>query len=89
MNKNINIEKSVTERIVFWMNAVENKKYDIPEFQKLLDSVKVINWFATYLVYKRIPHEPSIQNTYRKLILRSNIKVLYYEVYKKSMKMIN
>ncbi len=91
LEKNLNLDNQKKENIVFWMNSVEDKKLEIKisEFQKLLSSGKVIYWFALYLVYKRIPYEPSIQNTYRKLIIRSHIKLLYYEVYDKTMRMIN
>lgn len=89
--KSLKIEKKKKEKIIFWMNSIEDKKLDlkIQEFQKLLDSVNTILWFSIYFVYKRVPYEPSMQNIYRKLILRSHIKVLYYEVYRQSMKMIN
>jgi hypothetical protein len=63
------------------LNAVEEKRLDIGDFQKLLDSGRKINWFAVYLVYDRIPHEYANQSTYQKLIIKSEFKDLYYEVY--------
>ncbi len=93
----IDLEKEETvndksrEKIIFWLNAFEDKKLEkrLQEFEDLMMEIGNITWFSKYLVFKRVPTEPVVQNTYRKLIYRTNVKNLYKTVYKYSMQMIN
>ena len=62
--KQIILEKIHQEKIVFYLNAVEDKRLDVTDFQNLLDTPKKIKWFTVYLVYERIPHEYTNQNIY-------------------------
>lgn len=89
LEKQIYLDRKTQEQINYWLNSVEEKKIDVMGFQNLLTSQKEIEWFAVYLVYERIPFEDKNLQIYRKLIMRSNLKDLYYTIYKRSMKMIN
>jgi CCR4-NOT transcription complex subunit 1 len=91
LEKEEQLSDKVREKIVFWLNAFEDKKLEkrLQEFEELMGEVGNITWFSKYLVFKRVPSEPVVQNTYRKLIYRANVKNLYKTVYKYSMTMIN
>lgn len=91
LEKSETILEKFKEKLIYWLNGFDDRSIDrhLREFEELVKEISNITWFAKYLVFKRVPSEPVIQNAYRKLIYRSNIKGLYKAVYKNSMKMIN
>lgn len=91
-DKKIDLDDKSKERCIFWLNSLEDtKKLDekLVEFEALIDTPLKMKWFSLYIVYKRVPSEPAVQNVYRKLIYRSRVDKLYKQVYKITMKMIN
>ena len=91
-DKKLGIDERSKEKCIFWLNSLEDtKKLDekLVEFEAMMDSLLKMKWFALYIVYKRVPSEPAVQNVYRKLIYRSKVEKLYRQVYKVTMKMIN
>ena len=56
-DKIIGLDTINQEKIIFWLNAVEERRIDHNDFQNLLDTTKKVNWFSVYLVYDRVPYE--------------------------------
>lgn len=90
LEKSCSITDRAKEKITYWLNGLDDKiDRHLPDFEKLLSDAGKVDWFSKYLVYKRVTSEPVVQNSYRKLIYRSQVKNLNKLVYKNSMQMIN
>ena len=81
------LSKADKEDVVFWFNSQDERMFERKSFKELVRGRE--DWIANYLVYQRIPGEPNMQNSYKKLIFRSHVKGLHHKVYKVSMRMIN
>jgi CCR4-NOT transcription complex subunit 1 len=85
------VPEATKQRLIRLLNCIDDKKFDDnkSEFLELIKDKNTINWFCKCLVYKRVPAEPVIQTTYRKLIYRTPNDDLYKLIYKYTISMIN
>lgn len=79
------------DELTFHLNSVDPNRLEakVLEFDKLIQQKKLLNLFSKCLVYKRVPSESGLLQSYSKIVFKSGVKGLYRFVYRDTMVMLN